>query len=306
MRYGRRRTERNGKAKTCSRWVITSLSVIQHNKITMALVNYSDSESSDAEVQSVPAPALAPPPKTTAKPNFHKVIDRSEPRKIKIDLPTIQPESSQRNDEERPAKKARTVGAFSGFNSLLPAPKRATATNGPKPGVSLKTSSEAAFSRAPVVAADMGGEQDKGVSGGASDEVVGNADAGLGVGDEKAEAKIVGKATRFKPLSVTNRKRPVKKTKAMEGIDADADGSAAEPSLAHISKQVDEPAPPPPKPKKSLFSVPQDEQLPSEPITETYESMTQHNELPEEPIDSTKHLSQSPTEPIPTQTHYNH
>jgi hypothetical protein len=55
----------------------------------MALVNYSDSEDSGNEA---PAAAPATKPTTSAKP---KLINRTESKKIKVELPQIRPEPGQ-------------------------------------------------------------------------------------------------------------------------------------------------------------------------------------------------------------------
>ena len=129
----------------------------------MALVDYSGSEESDEEH---PKPSAAVP-KTKAhpsKPNFQKLVDPSSPKKIQVVLPNTANGSSERLDEsEPPAKRAKTgLSGLSGFNSFLPAPKRAGApiggqANGLKKGlgkgISLKTGAEPAFSR--TAAADV-------------------------------------------------------------------------------------------------------------------------------------------------------
>ncbi|KZF21606.1 hypothetical protein L228DRAFT_248330 [Xylona heveae TC161] len=140
----------------------------------MGLVEYSDSEDSGSETTpAVPASSAAPPASkssTKSKPTFEKVVDRSNPRKIRVNLPQLSNTDSKAtngsseaaNDEPDgpPAKRARTGGgAFSGFNSFLPAPKRAgpvagAGGSGPSAsrrgigaGVSLKTGSAPGFSR---------------------------------------------------------------------------------------------------------------------------------------------------------------
>lgn len=126
----------------------------------MALVTYSDSEGSDTEVtpyqpvQSKPTPAAK-----TSNNNF--TIDKANPSKIRVNLSSSLPQpTSDREDGEPAAKRPRIGGgssAFSGFNAMLPAPKRenvkpgTTNTNGTKPPArkvfSLKTGAEPAFSR---------------------------------------------------------------------------------------------------------------------------------------------------------------
>ncbi|KAK1071033.1 hypothetical protein LTR74_003682 [Friedmanniomyces endolithicus] len=246
----------------------------------MALVAYSDSESSDTEAPTTTPQPAAPP--AAKAPTFSK----PESRKIKVALPTLQakPELSDRPSaaDEPPAKRARTAGAFGGFNSLLPAPKRAAGaaqtTTGVRKGVNLRTSSEAAFSRVVEgVGVAEGGEvgrevRDEGQEGGYDEfgdktrAVVGG--EGEEVKKEGVEGKAVGKATRFKPLSVANkRKKPVGGKKAVAAPAAAttdthiADDDVRKPATegGAIPQDV---APAVAKPKRSLFAVEQEEEEP--------------------------------------------
>lgn len=134
----------------------------------MGLVGYSDSEGSDAEEKSVvsnPSKAV----QSTGRPAFQKVVDRSDPHKIRVNLPEPAYESVEdkqgEEEDEPPAKKARTGdGAFSGFNSFLPAPKRSAPLNGARrgglgSGVNLKTGAAPGFSREPVTDLSQDAEQ---------------------------------------------------------------------------------------------------------------------------------------------------
>lgn len=241
----------------------------------MGLVDYSDSETSDVEETQT---------KPTSKPAFQKVIDRSEPRKIKVDLPSIRPEPGQQDEEPRPAKRAKTGGAFSGFNSFLPAPKR-TAQTGPKPGVSLKTSSEAAFSRRPAPS-----EETSHAALETEELPVAHAPA-----EKVEEPKMVGKATKFRPLSVANKKKPKKKTSPPA---ADAKSRVANGQSVHevdaqegTSKAEAVEVAPATKAKRSLFSVQHESaQAPTPANGEAYEAMT-----------LTDHTPESVAAPVPTQ-----
>jgi len=131
----------------------------------MNLIAYSDSEESGDDAPSAPKLAAKPAPKAA----FQKVVDRSNPGKIKLNLPGVSRPQADKEDAEvegPPAKKARTgAGAFSGFNSMLPAPKKpyvSVGTDGPASGkkglgkglgagVSLKTGAEPAFRREPRI-----------------------------------------------------------------------------------------------------------------------------------------------------------
>lgn len=237
----------------------------------MALVSYSDSEESGDEApQAVPATlkkVTATAPKPTTKPVVQKLVGPSNPHKIKISLPEIQ-DTSKRGDEEvdgPPAKRAKTgSGAFSGFNSFLPAPKRSAATNGgsgPKrgglgSGVNLKTGATPGFSREPVSPY----AEDSEMPGASGRQEMENTKAATPVEAEesssevpsileklKAEPKKTGSAMMFKPLSVARKPQVKKAVSTPKPVEAVPVG----PSLR--SK-------PEPEPRKlvrpSLFSLP--------------------------------------------------
>jgi hypothetical protein len=136
--------------------------------IAMNLIAYSDSEESDNETPQAPKPTTKP----VSRPAFQKVVDRSNPGKIRLQLPTPSQAHTGKDDieaEAPPAKKARTgAGTFSGFNAMLPAPKRpnvnaiagasGAGVSGKRGlgkalgvGVNLKTGAEPAFRREPKV-----------------------------------------------------------------------------------------------------------------------------------------------------------
>jgi len=126
----------------------------------MVLVGYSDSEGSETESTPVPTTKPVQPAKSSTTTNF--AVDKSNPKKIRVNL-TEAPAtvaSTDNNDGEPPTKRARVgAGAFSGFNAMLPAPKRDNlSTNSPSANTngtraparkvfSLKTGAEPAFSR---------------------------------------------------------------------------------------------------------------------------------------------------------------
>jgi hypothetical protein len=204
---------------------------------TMALVNYSDSEDSGNEA---PAAAPAAKPTTSAKP---KLINRTESKKIKVELPQIRPEPGQQDAQEPAPKRARTAGAFSGFNSLLPPPKK-TGQNAPRPGVSLKTSSEAVFSRTPVPTLPRGDDGDRDDSG------LGRPSLPVAV-EKEEEPKTIGKPTRFMPLSVANKKKK-KPIVPKAPVVKETPPVAAKQDAPQGTTQTEEPSKP--KPKVSLFS----------------------------------------------------
>jgi len=257
----------------------------------MALVGYSDSEGSDAETAPAPLKPAIPKP---GKPGFQKA---SEPRKIMVELPT---QATKEDDvqEERPIKRAKTGGGFGGFNSLLPAPKR-TAEQAKKTGlgsgVSFKTSANAAFSREPIQkeAVDEERSAHPNESDDFNTEDAASQQSHMNLPKPEEEVKVVGNAMRFKPLSVSNKKKPTKK-KIIPGMTE----SASSPKIVNEVPSLA--APPQPKPKVSLFSVTQEEIVPSEAdTTGTYEPLMS-NDVPEEEsttVASTTYYEQAPANP---------
>ncbi|KAH0024962.1 hypothetical protein KCU78_g4875, partial [Aureobasidium melanogenum] len=240
----------------------------------MALVGYSDSEGSDSESPNVaPVPAASKP--APKKANFQKLVDPSAPRKIKVDLPTIQPEAEL---EAPPAKKARTAGKFGGFNSFLPAPKRtAEAKKGLGSGVNLKTGAEPAFSRERVEPDPTAFAQKD-----TSEETKNDVDTSLPApfqDEPPKEVKPVGNAMKFKPLSVARKKAPKKK------ILPNAAPAAPLPVAQPVAEPPKAPAP---KPKVSLFSVTQDDSstLSNPPVADYQPLLAEPAAAPTETFDS--------------------
>ncbi|KAF4591594.1 stress activated map kinase interacting [Ophiocordyceps camponoti-floridani] len=181
----------------------------------MALVDYSESEASESETSK-------PAHRSVSKKSSQRVVDHRG--KIIVNLP---PPSSFTGDQSSPppAKRARTSnGLFSGFNALLPPPKRkmAQATS----AVVLKTSAEPGFNR---------------VSAPVADDVVGQGPSEVTTTVHEPERREtprtqpVGTPTMFRPLSVSRKK----KTRSVKPTTT-------------ISTQ--HPAAPAPK-KQSLFSL---------------------------------------------------
>ena len=232
----------------CSRQVLTVLSL----EITedMALVSYSDSEGSGSELERQPSAANTSRSSTaTGKPSFKKVVDRSNPHKIRVSLPEPPSGTAKEDKEEQgpPTKKAKVgSGAFRGFNSFLPAPKRDAVTNvrpksGLGRGVSLKTGSAPGFSREPMSKLDVSTEDHNG-----GPEVT-NADSKEDIsrlevleehapGSEVKERDIPkkGNVTMFKPLSVARKpkkKNPITTDSPLnKGLAATTLGIMAEPA----------------------------------------------------------------------------
>lgn len=280
----------------------------------MALVNYSDSEASDSEQENVtqpqqkkpvPAPAPTPannPPKQPSSANFSSIVDRSNPRKIRVALPEIKPETAHgdQEGEDGPARKKPRLGggggAFSGFNAMLPAPKRKTVTadKDKKPAGSarkvfgLKTGAAPGFDRS--ADAEMRHNQalegdDEDIPKAGSLQAEDYAEAG-GATETKppqkpeGEVKLNGNAMMFKPLSV-GRNQKKKPPKAPTPLPA-ADESKPVPQPKQQQQQ------PAPKPKVSLFSISSEESSATAPSNGPAESTSYqplvYNTTPDAPV----------------------
>lgn len=297
----------------------------------MALVAYSDSEASDSELETVPQPqqkkddlTSSNPPKQQppSKPNVQPIVDRSNPRKIRVALPEIKPETTADGDQEGddgPArKKARTGGeALSGFNAMLPAPKRTTATDDKeKKGTaaarkvfSLKTGAAPGFDRGADAETRhnqaLGADDDD--SGGYGEDIpkAGILQAEDHVGTEVAikateekkesgEPKLKGNAMMFKPLSVGRNTQKKKPSKATTSSLPAADELNGPPQQPKQQQQQEQQGPAPgasqpalAKPKISLFSVSKEDSTPTAPSSApgqgtTYEPLV-YNPVPDAP-----------------------
>jgi len=258
----------------------------------MNLIAYSDSES-DGEAPAAPKPAL----KQAPKPSFQKVVDRSNPGRIKVNLPGASQSRAEKDNVDAdapPAKKPRLGGAaaFGGFNAMLPAPKKpavaaisASATPGKRAlgkglasGVNLRTGAEPAFKREPRLELDEFDENGSPIK----KEPMRKEDfrALLNLPTPKTEKKEETKAEaptdahqepsvpipkaaapRFVPMSVGKgkRKKPVvPKSAAIPTSDVNRTGPNTSSSQAAVL-----PAPPPQKPKVSLFGVAQEADTPA-------------------------------------------
>lgn len=262
----------------------------------MALVAYSDSEGSDAEPDTTPAPSTAN--KSESGPGFR--VDRSNPRKIRVALPEIKPEHTPDQDgEDGPARKKARLGgggAFSGFNSFLPAPKKAekkapVATT--RKVFSLKTGATPGFSREAdaemrndfAFSADAGGDDADTIpaAGSLGSQTTSN-DAPTTT-TEIGEVKLQGNPMMFRPLSVGRNQKKKKSTKttsqptpsapAPKGQDSET--AAPQPT----TKAPVEPAPP--NPKVSLFSLSSEDSSRTDDLpasSGTYEPLVYETETP--------------------------
>jgi hypothetical protein len=256
----------------------------------MNLIAYSDSES-DGEAQPAPKPTL----KQAPKPSFQKVVDRSNPGLIKVNLPGASQPKSEKDDIESdapPAKKPRLGGAsaFGGFNAMLPAPKKAAPAAASAPpgkralgkglaaGVNLRTGAEPAFKREPRVETEEYDENGNPIKKEPmkKDDFRALFNLPAPKSENKKEAtpeKLVDTtqidaapapkpvAPRFVPMSVGKgkKKKPVAPrpatTSAMESKATSSTISAPQPETV--------PAAPPRKPKVSLFGVSQEPTVPA-------------------------------------------
>ena len=248
----------------------------------MALVDYSDSEGSDNE-QDAP-PSKIPPAKPNANPNDKFSIDKTAPNKIRVNLNTVTPTNESHEDEPAAKRPRISGGGFSGFNAMLPPPKRdaekaqaqaqGTAKKAPARKVfSLKTGAEPGFSReSDAEMRQLFAEQDTTGRGGEDDEI------GIPNVPKKepsslpkpifADEKPKGNAFMFKPLSVA---RGTKGKKKANGV-AKAPVAALEIPTATTETNPDAGASLPAPKKVSLFSsgdvVEQSQPTPDEPDPE--------------------------------------
>ncbi len=220
----------------------------------MGLVDYSESESSGSEAEhSTKQNAKVAP--ANSKKTFQKVVDRSNPGKIKVNLPQAAPDTSEAKPDGPPAKRARTGGGgiFSGLNSMLPAPKnngampisRASASGAKPPGFNLKTSAAPGFSRE-----WNGVENTDNTTSTSTDLPPAKRDAAPSIpeGQKPAdEVKMTGKPLMFRPLSVSHNTKKKKIHKAPIPKQSAGSNEYTSPSST--------PAPAPAPKKVSLFSM---------------------------------------------------
>lgn len=245
----------------------------------MGLVEYSDSESDGESPRNSPPQTTAAASQPVKKQSFQKLVDKSNPGKIFVSLPSVSNASDDAATGEAPsAKRLKTSGSrFSGFSSFLPPPKASASkpragssgNAAPRVGVNLRTSSEAAFSRN---TGDDGGDGVSKTDGSGpirnspSTTATAPAQPSIPPGQKSEdEVKLVGKPLMFKPLSVA--RKPGKKaggikTAAAASTTASHGGELKRPSdsgSSELPPRQETPAVPQAKKKKiSLFSVADD------------------------------------------------
>ena len=247
----------------------------------MALVDYG---SSDSEQE---PPKLAAPPrdKTTksSKPAFENLVDKSNPSLIRVSVAqeTAKPiQEDARDGPEPPAKRAKT-STFGGFNSFLPAPKRAASTaGGLGKGVSLKTGAAPGFTREPMPETPSHDQSPERSNKLEADETT---DTTTTVTNEKSSAISDGvtaigadeqskkKSTIFKPLSVARKpgKKRLAPTQSQSTVASMSKADTIQPKAA---------------PKVSLFSVGDVSDTISTPAgsSSTYQPLVYHADPPDE------------------------
>ena len=206
----------------------------------MALVEYSGSESESENEAKGTTPEPAKPKPTSNKPAFQKVVDRSNPHKIKVSLPEAARATTENGDEdsEPPTKRAKIgSGGMGGFNSFLPAPKRRAAPSGGSAigdirrgglgsGVNLKTGATPAFSREPLPNVDESSGGDEGAEGRSvvespiPDEAPSSTDRRPDMPTLELGTEPKKKSTMFKPLSVANKKSQKKRVSHADSLRA--------------------------------------------------------------------------------------
>ena len=247
----------------------------------MGLVDYSDSDSdgSDTEVRPTPKPVAI-----NKKPAFQKLTSSST-GKIQVSLPT---QSATDSSDERPIKRTKIgPGAFSGFNSFLPPPKKTGGAGLSLPAPKAANESGSATEKAapaakrapiklkgagPAFSRSRGDEYDE--EGNYDDMGAPAANNGGGMamslpppkaapqpalqGKPAEEVKMVGlgKPMQFKPLSVG--RKVVKKKK--KTVDELRPAEVEKPKVQAQVQVVEHQPAVPPKPKGSLFSVPCDDE----------------------------------------------
>lgn len=189
----------------------------------MALVTYSDSEGSDTDSTSQKAsgPSRKLPSSGARGATFQPLVDRSNPRKIVVDLPDTKriDDTTEDAEEEGPARKRPKIGGggtLAGFNAMLPAPKRAALNKDDKKTASAVTSRRVfnlKTSSAPGFLREVDAESTENID--PEDcRAGGNSVNASTLKTEEPVFQKKGNAMMFKPLSVS--RNPKKKPKTLQ------------------------------------------------------------------------------------------
>ncbi|EXJ64607.1 hypothetical protein A1O7_00944 [Cladophialophora yegresii CBS 114405] len=272
----------------------------------MALVAYSDSEDSEDEKRQFQPKTDKPTTKPTATSTSNFTVSKANPRKIQVKLHDV-PTNGETDGE--PAPKRQRLGggggAFSGFNAMLPPPKRDSDTKtAAKPSTrkvfSLKTGAEPGFSREAdaelrQLFAEQGRQDTKG--GVDVDETIPSIPKSTSPTVSTTTQKASqGNTFMFKPLSVArNHKKPKRKVEpSKSAITPAQDGSQTPIPSEPAASTSQNPKPVAALKKPSLFSMtdepeasaqsqPDDEDEIIEVLDEPYERNSPFSPLEEPP-----------------------
>ncbi|CAG8078247.1 unnamed protein product [Penicillium salamii] len=220
----------------------------------MALVAYSDSEGSDAEPETTPVPSI-----DQKKSDSKKFQADHTTGKIRVALPEIKPEPSPQDAGDGSRKKPRIGGGLSGFNSFLPAPKRAAEKKAPvataRKAFGLKTGAGPGFDRGADAEMkndfafdSLAGKTEEKPEASTTLNTPADAPATM---KKQEDVKLQGNPMMFRPLSVG---RPQKKRKINKMAEQPTPGPAA-PKAEPLPQHVKQAPAPTTKPKVSLFSL---------------------------------------------------
>jgi hypothetical protein len=221
----------------------------------MALVGYSDSEASSDEDSK---PKQQPKSSAAAKPSIQKVVDSANPRKIRVNLP--EPTRQEVDSKEQAPRDPGARLGGSGFNAILPAPKRPAAASagggaaarGLGKGVNLKTGATPGFTREPMDVPEPEAQNFED-----PEQTRDNETASAQVSTDQTprpeppqEPVKKGNPMMFKPLSVARNSKQKKKKPAPAVHPADSTSPQKDASQAEAAPQAK-----PKPPKVSLFSL---------------------------------------------------
>jgi hypothetical protein len=275
--------------------------------MAMALVAYSDSEGSEDE-KPQPQPKIDKPitkPAVTSTSNF--TVNKANPRKIQVKLQDV-PANGETDDEPAPKRQrlGSGGGAFSGFNAMLPPPKRDADVKAPaKPPArkvfSLKTGAEPGFSRESDAELRQlfteQGQQTSNATVDVDDTIPSIPKITSPQVSTTTQKAAQGNAFMFKPLSVArNHKKPKRKAGTSKSTITPAqDGSPSSVPSASVAAASQNSKPVGPSPKPSLFSMNDEPETSLQPKPDDEDEII---EVLDEPYD--QNISSAPFEAPPS------